>query len=200
MIKIGLTGGIGCGKTIVAQMLKQAGIPVISADLIAKDIVNSNNEVRNKLIKEFGDKVYRENGVMDRTIVAKIVFSDQKAREKINAIVHPYVIKQQHDELKKIEREGKNTIAGVEAALIYEAKSEYQFDYMIVVSAPFKDIIRRLKARDKLDDAEILKRIRSQMPLEEKIKRADYVIHNDSTLQALETKTKELIQWLHSKV
>ena len=177
MLKIGLTGGIGCGKSLVADFLKEEGIKIVSADQIAKEIVNSNTEVKSKLITEFGADIYTLNGVLDRKKLAAIIFTNKEARSKINAIVHPYVIKHQGKELKKIEKSGKADIAGVEAALIYEAHAEHQFDVVVVVRAPLEIVISRLQKRDGLSRSEIMNRIRSQMPLEEKMRRADYVIN-----------------------
>ena len=181
MLKIGLTGGIGCGKSLVAKFLKQEGIPIINADQIAKEIINSNPEVKSKLIAEFGAHIYTSVGMLNRKKVAEIIFANNKAREKINAIVHPYVIQRQEEKLEQIEKKGQTDIAGVEAALIYEAHAEHQFDFMVIVSAPQELVIERLQNRDGLTRTEIMKRIRSQMPIEEKINRADYVIHNEGS-------------------
>ena len=199
MLKIGITGGIGCGKSLVVKFLQQEGIIIISADQIAKEIVNSNNEVKQKLITEFGADIYTPQGMLDRKKVANIVFSNAKARDKINAIVHPVVISRQSQELIKIEQSGNAEIAGVEAALIYEAHTEQQFDVVIVVSAPLEDVIKRLQQRDGLSRSQILKRVNSQLPVAKKIERADYVIHNNGSVENLKIKVKVLAQWLNRK-
>ena len=194
MLKIGITGGIGCGKSLVVKFLQQEGVIIISADQIANEIVNSNSEVKQKLISEFGADIYTSNGLLDRKKVADIVFSNAEARIKINTIVHPVVITRQSEELKKIEESGKIEIAGVEAALIYEAHAEHQFDAVIVVTAPLESVIKRLQKRDGLNKSEIMKRINSQMALEEKIERADYVVHNNGSIDELKLNVKELVK------
>ena len=199
MLKIGITGGIGCGKSLVADFLKEEGIKIISADKIAREIMISNTDVKAKLIAEFGSQIYTAKGELNRKELADIIFSNNEAREKINAIVHPYVIEHQAEELKRIEESGKIDIAGVEAALIYEAHAEHQFDFIIVVSAPSDIVIDRLQKRNGLRQFEIMNRIRSQIPLSEKIKRADYVIVNDGSIEILMSRVKILVNWLKEK-
>lgn len=200
MLKIGLTGGIGCGKSIVAKFLNEQGIKIFSADQIAKEIMNSNAEVKSKLIAEFGAQIYNSQGNLDRKKVAKIIFSNNEARHKINAIVHPYVISYQKEQLKKIEESGETDIAGIEAALIYEAHIEHQFDVIVVVNAPLEMVIERLQKRDGLTHFEIMNRLQSQMPVEEKLNRADYIIENNGSIDDLKFQVQTLVCWLKKKV
>ncbi len=199
MLKIGITGGIGCGKSLVVQMLGEQGIPIISADRIATDIILTHPDVRSELSAEFGPGIYSTDGLLNRSQFADIIFTDESARRKVNAIVHPHVLERQESELKKLEKQCV-AIAGVEAALIYEAHAEHQFDYVVVVSAPRKIVIERLQKRDDLTPQEILSRIQSQMPLEEKIMRADYVIHNHGSVEDLRNQVDLFMQWLNSKL
>ena len=199
MIKIGLTGGIGSGKSLVAQFLSENDIIMISADQIAKQLVNTDTNIKKQLITEFGTDIYDEHGKLNSAKVAQIIFSNEQARQKINSIVHPHVLNQQQAILEDLEQHGAVDIAGVEAALIFEAGSENQFDYIIVVHAPYEKVAARLKKRDHLSEQQIQQRIESQLPVQEKIKRADYVIHNDGTIEELKTKVRELITWLRSK-
>jgi len=196
MIKIGLTGGIGCGKSLVAQLLEKHGVRIISADQIAKELVNSHSDIKAALIAEFGEAIYTTQGILDRKKVAAMVFSNPDVRKKINEIIHPNVLQQQNEALTKLEATKAVAIAGVEAALIYEAQAEHQFDLMVVVSAPINEVIERLKDRDGLTEQEILSRINSQMPLAEKEKRADYIITNDGSIEGLEKKVILLINWI----
>jgi dephospho-CoA kinase len=199
ILKIGLTGGIGCGKSMVAKFLQEEGIKIVSADQIARDIVNTNIEVKHKLIAHFGTDIYTSAGLLDRQKVAAIVFSDRKALATINSIVHPYVIQEQEAMLQAIAGSGTAQIAGVEAALIYEAGVARRFDLIIVVSAPEKDVLERLRQRDGLTSQQIKDRIQSQLPLTEKMKRADYVIENDGSIEDLKKKVKQLVQELHQR-
>jgi len=199
MLKIGITGGIGCGKSEVCKMLKKAGIPIIHADQVAKLMVDTKETIKSQIKATFGKDVYLPNGELNRKKIAQIIFDDESAKLKINQIVHPHVIKYQRQTLERLKKTGKFNIAGVEAALIYEANSDTQFDFIVVVSVETETVIKRLTKRDGFDKNEILKRIASQMDLSEKVKRADYVIHNNGTIQELEKEVGKLLVWLYDK-
>ena len=200
LLKIGVTGNIGCGKSEVCRLLKKAGIPIISADLVARKLMNTDNQIKLTLKQIFGENIYHSNGKLNRKKVAEIIFTDKSAKEKINKIVHPRVIQYEHQLLLKLYKTGHFPIAGVEAALIYEAKSEHFFDFIIVVSASEQTVIKRLKKRDGFSENQIKNRIQSQMSLKEKIKRADYIINNDGTLQDLKTEVEKLIYKLQTLI
>lgn len=199
MLKIGITGGIGCGKSEVSRLLKEKGIPIIRADLVARKMINTNPEIISKIKQAFGNDVYLPDGTLDRKRIAEIIFNDEDAKIKLNHIVHPHVVQFQEDELKRLEISGEYKFAGVEAALIYEAGAEKQFDVMVVVAASQETVIQRLMKRDGLSKAEVLKRIRAQMPLSEKTKRADIVIHNDGSLDELNHEVNRLLYWLNNQ-
>ena len=199
MLKIGITGGIGCGKSEVCRMLEQQGIPIIHADLVAKEMMDKNEEIKSRVKKVLGEEAYLPNGNLDRKRVAEIVFNDEKAKQTINNIVHPHVIQYQKTELEKLKRSGKHRFAGVEAALIFEAGVGQQFDVIVVVAASEQTVIKRLMKRDGLSREQIMRRIKSQMPLAEKIKRADIVIHNDGSLDELNHEVNRLLYWLNNQ-
>jgi dephospho-CoA kinase len=199
MLKLGITGGIGCGKSEVCRLLEQAGIPIIHADLVARDMMEIHAEIKSPIKQAFGDDIYLHDGKLDRKRLAEIIFNDEQAKLQINEIVHPHVIEYQKKELEKLERSGKYKFAGVEAALIFEAGTEGQFDVIVVVAASEKTVIRRLMKRDGLSRAAIKKRIAAQMPLSEKIKRADIVVHNDGSLDELNHEVKRLFMWLNNQ-
>ncbi len=199
MLKIGITGGIGCGKSQVCRLLEKHGIPIIRADLVAREIINTDAEIIAQIKREFGEDAYLPTGELNRKRVAEIIFNDEDAKRKMNHIVHPRVVQFQQDELERLEKSGEYKIAGVEAALIYEAGAEKQFDVMVVVVAFEETVVQRLMKRDNLSRAEIVKRIRAQMPLSEKIKRADIVIHNDGSLDELNHEVNRLLYWLNNQ-
>jgi dephospho-CoA kinase len=198
MLKIGITGSIGCGKSEVCRLLEQSGIPIIRADLVASEIMDSNEEIKSQVKRAFGEQAYLPDGKLDRKQMADTIFTDESAKKIINQIVHPVVIEYQKKQLEKLEQSGKYQFAGVEAALIFEAGVEKQFDVMVVVAASEKTVIQRLIKRDGLSKPGIIKRIRSQMPLSEKIKRADIVIHNDGSLDELNHEVNRLLYWLNN--
>ena len=199
MLKIGITGGIGCGKSQVCRLLEKHGIPIIRADLVAREIINTDAEIIAQIKREFGEDAYLPTGELNRKRVAEIIFNDEDAKRKMNHIVHPRVVQFQQDELERLEKSGEYKIAGVEAALIYEAGAEKQFDVIVVVVASEETVVQRLMKRDNLSRAEIVKRIRAQMPLSEKIKRADIVIHNDGSLDELNHEVNRLLYWLNNQ-
>ncbi|OQX82635.1 dephospho-CoA kinase [candidate division KSB1 bacterium 4484_87] len=200
MLKLGITGGIGCGKSEVSHLLRQRRIPVFAADRLAKILMNHDQEVRVRLVDLLGEVIYQPDGKLNRDRMAEILFSDPEMRGKVNDIVHPRVIQYEHQLLEKIAKTGKRPIACVEAALIFEAGSHVYYDVVVVVSASKETIFERLKRRDNFNEAEIERRIRSQMPLEEKIRRADYVIRNDGTLEDLANEVDKFIGFLQTKL
>ncbi len=199
MIKIGITGGIGCGKSEVCNILQREGIPIIHADKVAQLLMNNKETIKSQIIEVFGQKAYLSNGELNRKKIAQIIFNDNTAKQRINEIVHPHVLQYQQQTLDRLKNSGKFKIAGVEAALIYEAGSDTQFDFVIVVSAEKETVIMRLTGRDGFAKDEILNRIASQMDLSKKVERADYVLYNDGTLTDLENEVSKLILWLKDK-
>ena len=196
MLLFGITGGIGCGKSSVCNFLREKGVPIIAADPLAKELTNRLPDIRKALKVEFGDDVYSKEGQLNKEKLTEIVFYDSVAREKVNQIIHPHVINWIKEEAERLHREESQKFVGVEAALIFESKMDEMLDAIVVVSAPLEKRIQWIQERNNLSREEILKRINSQIPLEEKVKRADYVIENDGTLEDLDKKVNLFYQWL----
>ncbi len=199
MLLFGVTGGIGSGKTAVCNFLKEKKVPIIEADPLAKELSNHSPEIRRALVTEFGENVYLESGSLNKELLSQLVFSDAGTRERINQIIHPPVFKAILDQVNQFKQKNQSLI-GVEAALIYESRMERILNVVIVVTAPMEKRIEWIKSRDGFSQEEILKRVNSQMPLEEKIKHADSVIENDGALSDLAEKVDELYNWLSSKI
>ena len=199
MIVIGLTGGIGCGKSEVGKMLAQAGYTVLDADKLARELSESNAGIVHALKEEFGEDIYDAENHLRRKALAHIVFGDRKKLEKLNGIIHPRVIRAVERELEARQNRGERAVF-VEAALHYEIKWNEAMDLMIVVSAPLPLRLRRVQERDKVDEAAVRKRMASQLPLEEKVGRADYVIENDGDMKQLHTAVQELVGWLNARL
>lgn len=173
MIIIGLTGGIGSGKTTVAKMFSSLGVPVYFTDIEAKKIMNNSIIVKNKLIDVFGDAAYN-NGELNRKYLADIVFKNKEQLSIINNIVHPEVEFHFKDWVKKQEA----PFLIQESALIFENKRQDDFDKIITVTAPFENRIQRVMDRDNVIREQILDRINNQMDDAYKVNNSNYVIDN----------------------
>ena len=174
MKKIGITGGIGSGKTYVASVFQSLGIPIFNADIQAKKLMVSCENSRDLIKKEFGEDIYSEKD-LNREKLASIVFNDKSKLEKLNSLVHPIVKKEFNNWCKK----QTSSYVIKEAAILFESKSHLGLDAVICVSAPLELRMERLLKRDNSSEKEIKKRIENQISQEEKEKRSDYIIVND---------------------
>ena len=170
---VGLTGGMGSGKTTVAKMFKDLGVPVYIADVEARNLTNRSKVIKRNFIKLFGESCYRD-GVLDRKYVAEKVFNDAELLKKLNAIIHPKVAAHFKRWLKK----QKAAYCIKEAAILFENGGHEQCDLTILVVSPEKERIRRVIARDHISEKAVLDRIKNQWSDEEKSKLADIIIDN----------------------
>ena len=175
MIKVGLTGGIGSGKSIVAKIFEILGVPVFYADKEAKLLMVSHQGIREEISKLFGNQVYKEKE-LNREYIAEIVFKDPGLLEKLNAIVHPVV--HQHF-LKWVVSFSGNPYIMEEAAILFESGANISFDYSILVTSPESLRIQRVMKRDKISEEKVKERMNNQFPEEKKLSLADFVINND---------------------
>ena len=181
---IGLTGGIACGKTTVLDHLRRLGAPAVDADSISRALTAPGGEALPAIREAFGEGVFLPDGTLDRRALGELVFSDEGKREKLNALLHPMILTQMERELDAIRLQGAPA-AMLDVPLLYEAGMEPLADEVWVVSAPKNVQVGRLMRRDGFTKEEALRRIASQMPLEEKRRRADRVIETDKPLEAL---------------
>jgi dephospho-CoA kinase len=175
MLKIGLTGGIGSGKTTVAKVFEVLGIPVYYADDAAKKLVNTDRALKAKIIEAFGNESYAENQ-LNRKFIANIVFNNEEKLKLLNTFIHPVTIA---DGIKWMNKQNA-PYAIKEAAILFETGSDKGLDYIIGVAAPLPLRISRAMERDNVLAAEIEKRIARQMNEEDKLKRCNFVINNDN--------------------
>lgn len=174
MLKIGLTGGIGSGKTTVAKIFELLGVPVYYADDEAKRIMNENDDLKKQIQNHFGDEAY-VNGKLNRNFLAEKVFGDKYKLELLNSIVHPVTINDAKEWFKK-----QNAPYAIkEAALIFEAGVAESLDYVIGVYAPVALRIKRSMARDGVDREKVIERMTRQMDEEIKMKLCDFILKND---------------------
>lgn len=174
-IKVGITGGIGTGKSYVSKIFRTLGIPFYDADKEAKLIMTKSDTVRQALIEAFGAETYFEDGSLNRKWLSSKVFDDKAELDRLNKIVHPAVIKDGVDWAAN-QTSPYNL---KEAALLYESGSYKTLDFTILVTAPLELRIQRVMQRDQISRQEVLDRMQKQMPEEEKLKYADFVIVND---------------------
>src|SRR3989338_8163519 len=189
---IGITGNFGSGKTTVSNMFRKHGFEVINADKLYHGIYNKNKVLRNKIKKEFG--------TLNRNEIKKIVFNDYKKLKKLNEITHPIIIKGIKNKIQEIQ---KNKNDGVKIALdvplLIEAKMQNMFDKIVVVKCDEKTQIKRLLKKGKHSEEEIKNIIKSQMPIEEKIKYADFVVDNSDALEKTNNQIEAIIKNINLK-
>lgn len=195
MIAIGLTGGVATGKSTVAKLLHQKGIAVINSDGLAHQAMLPGGPAYQPIITEFGPQVLLPDGKINRRLLGKIAFKDQVALKRLEAIVHPIVIRKIGQELEEHSNAGSPLVV-VEVPLLFEVGLTDLFDYTWVVSASYERQLYRLMERDRLTEAEAKERIAAQMSLEEKEKRADVVIKNNNGLDSLEKQVSTLLMTL----
>lgn len=180
---IGLTGGIASGKSTVSTMLRDLDIPVVDADLIAREVVEVGEEAYEKIVELFGNDVLAADRTLDRKKLGAIIFTDEKERQKLNNIVHPAVRKKMTDDLQKYKNLGHETIV-LDIPLLFESNLTHMVEKVILVYVDIEQQTERLKKRDQFSLEEASARIAAQMPLKDKIKLADAVIDNNNSKEA----------------
>jgi dephospho-CoA kinase len=208
MLKVGLTGGIAAGKSVVGEMFVALGAHLVQADRIAHSLMQPGEGVYNEVVRHFGREILNPDGSVNRAKLAEAAFgssTDAEGKrasriEELNRIVHPVVIRSQDAWMEEMGRQDPHSVAIVEAALILEAGAAERFDCLIVVTCSAEQRVARFAARQKIDldtaRKEVMRRMAAQMPDEDKIKAADYVIDNSGSRE----KTREQVLQLWEKL
>jgi dephospho-CoA kinase len=183
MLKVGLTGSIAVGKSHVLGILAELGCQVIDADKIARDVVTPGGEGLRSVVATFGDDVLREDGGLDRAKLGKVVFGDEAKRKKLNSILHPLIIARQDELIRQLEAKDPDGIVVIDAALMIESGGHRRLDKLIVVHCLPEIQLQRLMKRDGLSQAVAEERIKAQMPQEEKMKYADFLIDTSADFE-----------------
>ena len=208
MLRVGLTGGIASGKSVVGEMLVALGAHLIQADIIAHELLQPGQKVYEDVVQRFGRRILDSDGRVNRIRLAEMAFGNPAAGvpsriEELNRLVHPAVIKRQDEWMEEIGRREPSAIAVVEAALILEAGAGERFDRLLVVTCRPEQRIRRWAVRMKIDEEsarrEISRRMAAQLPDEEKIKAADYVIDNSGSLDETRQQVTEVFAELREE-
>ncbi len=192
---VGLTGGIGTGKSTVAKCLRQRGYVVVDADQLAREAIKKDSPGLKAVLQAFGPRLLSPDGELDRQALAKIVFDDQMALEKLERIVHPIVRMLTETTKKKLSVEGE-TCAFYDVPLLFEKNMEALFDLLVVVVSEEHAQVERLKKRNAWSEQEIKKRIARQLPLADKKTKAHFVVVNDGSLEDLEAQVDKLLEFL----
>lgn len=196
MLKVGLTGGIGSGKSTASRYFESLGAFVLDADEEAKKLITSNETVQHELISEFGTDIIDGTGRVDKNKLSRVAFQDEDHQQRLNSVVHPYIFNLIDKEFNRVFNDKKHGVFIVDAALIYETGFDAHLDYVIVVTAHLKNRMERALGRETLSREEILKRVDFQWPEEEKVNMADFVVHNDGTEAELQKNIESLIKKL----
>src|SRR6266850_1223490 len=202
MLRVGLTGGIASGKSTVARMLAAGGARVLDADLVVRDLLQPGTPVYHEVVKHFGREIVNPDGTINRKALANAVFPSGRVLE-LNRIVHPAVVSHQDQWMAEIEGGDPQAIAVVEAALILEAGVQGHFDKIIVVTSPLEKRSERFARKHGLSleaaRTEVERRSAAQMPDQEKVKFADYVIDNSGEVGGLEKQVRQILSQLRGK-
>lgn len=175
MIRIGITGGMGAGKSVISEMMRCLGIPVYDADIASKKILNSNTKVKTQLIELLGEEIF-SNGQLNRPLMAQLIFNNNELLLKTNAIIHPAVFE---DFIAWSETQNKEVVA-CETAILFESGMVSYFDSILMVSAPLEIRIERCIKRNNFTREQVLERIAKQMDESKKTELSDFVIDNDN--------------------
>ncbi|MBA7543684.1 Dephospho-CoA kinase [subsurface metagenome] len=198
---IGLTGGIVGGKSTVASMFKDLGAKIVDADKLGHSVILPHKPAWKKITRLFGKDILQNDLTINRGKLGKIVFTNQALLKKLNKITHPEIIKliERKIHLAKDKTQNQEKILIIDAALIYEAKIDRLMDKIIVVYINENEQVKRLIKRNNLSKEEALQRIKSQMPMKEKVKMADYVIDNSNSLDETKKQVEKIWKKLVSR-
>lgn len=194
-IKIGITGGIGSGKSVVAHLLKVMGIPVYISDIESKRLTGESEDIKKQLIGILGERIYKD-GSLNKQLLASYIFSDPNHAKQINQIIHPCV---RQDFVEWTSKYDCLEFVALESAILIEAGFKNETDVVIMVYAPYNMRLQRAAERDSSSIESIRKRMQSQMNDEEKLKYADYIIYNDGSTPII-PQVEEIMRQLRDKI
>lgn len=201
MLKVALTGGMACGKSVVSEMFARRGARVAQADKIAHELMRPGEAVYADIVRTFGHEILAPDGTIDRMKLAQAAFATHPPRiEELNRIVHPAVIRRQDQWMEEVVRDDPGAVVIVEAALIFEARVERRFDRVVVVTCgdeqKVERLARRMNASKEIARNELARRAAAQLPDAEKARRADYVIENSGPLEQTEREVARVYEKL----
>jgi len=193
---IGVTGGVSSGKTIVTDMLRELGSPIIDYDLIARQVVEPGKPAWKEIVDYFGRQVLQEDDNLDRKKLSKIIFQDIEKRKKLEAVTHPRIHEQFVNQLNVLSKKDPGAIIQVVIPLMIEQNLQHMFHRILLVYVPEEKQIERLVKRDKISEEEARNILNAQLPIDEKVGYADFVINNEGPLAETRKQVEELWQKL----
>jgi dephospho-CoA kinase len=192
MLLIGVTGGIACGKTEVCKVFQKKGATVLSGDQIGKEVVEKNKKVLKELVQTFGENILKQDETLNRRKLGKLAFATKESRDKLNRIIHPYLLRGLRKRIESLRKKDKEAVVVIDAALIVEWGLEKEPDWLIFVESKRENKIKRLQKQKSYSKKEALDRIKSQLPEITKKRKADFIIKNDEGLAELREKANRL--------
>ena len=193
---LAVTGGIATGKTTVANMLTELGAPHIDFDVLARQVVEPGTPALKKIVEYFGKQVLQEDGTLDRKKLSKIVFRDIEKRKKLEGFTHPAILEEFLNQINAIARKDPNAIIQVSVPLLIELNLQYMFDKILVVYASTEQQMQRLCKRDSISKEEAANILKAQMPIDEKVSYADFVVRNETNLKETRRQVEKIWQAL----
>ncbi|MBM7620548.1 dephospho-CoA kinase [Bacillus tianshenii] len=190
---IGLTGGIASGKSTVAAMLKEYGLPIVDADVVARQVVEVGEETYNKLVSVFGEEILQEDKSLDRVKLGKLIFENKEKRERLNSIMHPSIRNRMKEESREYQEKGHRTVV-MDIPLLFESKLTHLVEKTLLVYVDEAVQLERLMKRNSLSKEDAMARITSQMPLREKVDLADEVIQNNGSLEETKEQLHDILK------
>ena len=195
--RIALTGGIATGKSYVAGKIREAGVPIVDADVLSREVVAAGTPGLAAVRRRFGPDAVRRDGTMDRVRIAQIVFKDKRARLDLEAIIHPAVQKAIDEFFATLPKRTPFAVADI--PLLFETGRENQFNAVVVVACPRELQLQRLMERNKLSKEDAERRVNSQLPIDQKVKKATHVIRTEGTFEETDAQVAELIKKLAAR-
>jgi len=193
MITFGLTGGIACGKSTVTKTFRKHNIPIVDADVVAREVVIPGSIGNDKIMSRFGFPYFNQDGTLDRAKLAALVFTNHLAMTELNRIMKPLIESESDRQIAAFHADG-NVIVGYDAALIIEQGNADKYRPLIVVSCPQATQIARLMSRNDLTEEQAMSRINAQMSVEDKVKMADYVVDTSGSIENSINQTEKILQ------
>lgn len=193
---VAVTGGIGSGQSTVCSYFQEWGCKIINADVKAKEVITRNRGLQRDLRKTFGNDIFDKNKRLNTKLLAERAFKDELNTQRLNQLVHPRMVESLIEEMEQARFSRKFPIVVIDAALIYEISIERMFDAVVVVDAPLAERQKRVRERDGMTRRKFNERMDKQIPLEEKVSWADFVIKNDGSLEDLKRVTRSVFDKL----